>query len=87
MVECRHNDCINFENIDVSKGLCLISNQLVPFEGKACEKFEIKPKCKHCFNFKDSNDESIGTCVGLKDGEYWAFGERIATTCEGYKNK
>lgn len=84
MFDFRHSDCRNYENIDVKKGICLIDNGIVSFDYTSCERFKIKPKCKYCKNFGDVSSEGIGRCTGLEDKEYWALGERIAITCNGF---
>jgi len=83
-MDVKHSDCFNFENFDVVKGFCLINNGLVPYDEAACGSFIAKPKCKNCVNFKEPDDDLIGTCVGLSDSSYWASGDRIAVNCEGY---
>lgn len=87
MNNLKHNDCFNFENVDVAKGLCLLSNSLVPFDGNSCPRYQTKPKCKFCAKFNEPNPENIGICIGLKDSSYWTSGERLAIACEGYTAK
>lgn len=82
---CKHNDCINYECIDVTKGICLEDEQYVPFDGNSCPRFSPKSKCKYCSKFKKQNGEDLGICVGLEDGEHWISGEMIAITCHAYE--
>lgn len=81
----KHNDCENFCPIDVAKGICRLTDEFVFIESQTCGKFEQIPECKLCNNFKNPNQDNIGTCVGLKK-EYWTAGETRAALCEGYKN-
>ena len=85
MANCKHSDCINYENLDVTKGVCLLDEQFVPFDGEACPRFVKKPRCKFCKNYKDGAEEGLGSCVGLSDGQHWISGEMIAVTCEKYE--
>lgn len=36
MEKCKHSDCLNCESVDVMKGLCLLDEQFVPFDGDGC---------------------------------------------------
>ena len=82
---CKHSDCINYENVDVTKGICLIDEQFVPFDTEACNRFAAKPKCKNCKNYRNVTQEGLGICTGLEDGEHWISGELIAATCEKFE--
>lgn len=83
MEKCKHNDCLNCESVDVMKGLCLLSEQFVPFDGDGCPNFTKKPKCKFCRHYEPGEEEGMGTCNGL-GAPYWISGEMTAKTCEGY---
>lgn len=82
----KHNDCVNFCPIDVAKGICRLTNSMIFIDTNTCENFKEACKCRNCENFKNPNNDNIGTCVGLKK-ESWTFGELNALTCEGYKAK
>lgn len=83
MEKCKHNDCLNCESVDVMKGLCLLDEQFVPFDGDGCPRFVTKPKCKFCQHYEPGEEADMGTCKGLGD-PYWISGEMIAKTCESY---
>jgi len=80
----KHNDCANFSPIDVAKGICRLSNQMVFIDAAVCEKFNEVSKCKNCSSFKNPNKDNMGTCTGLKI-QSWTYGELNTVTCEGYK--
>ncbi len=80
----KHSNCLNFSPIDAAKGICRISNGFVNIDGETCTSFKLAPKCSNCENFKNVNEENIGTCIGLGD-HAWSFGELSAITCEGYE--
>lgn len=82
----NHSDCLNFTTIDVAKGICGITKEVVFIDTVVCEKYEKLPKCKHCKFFTNPNKDNIGTCTGLSK-EGWTQGELITVTCEGYITK
>ncbi|SFB31975.1 4-hydroxyphenylacetate decarboxylase small subunit [Acetitomaculum ruminis DSM 5522] len=79
----NHSDCENFAAIDVDKGICRLSGQLIKTDGDVCEKFEQIPKCRNCIYFKNEQSDGIGSCTGLKK-EYWIDGNYKASLCEAY---
>lgn len=80
----RHNDCSNFCFIDVAKGICRLTNEMVFIDTPVCANFKETCKCKNCANFKNPNKDNLGSCTGLKK-EAWTYGDLNAITCEGYK--
>lgn len=83
----KHCDCINYENVDVTKGMCLLDEGLVPFDAAVCPRFSKKPKCRYCAHYTEGETGGIGSCTGLSDGEHWISGEMTAVTCEGYEGR
>ncbi|MEG1255204.1 4-hydroxyphenylacetate decarboxylase small subunit [Clostridium sp.] len=83
-VNMKHNDCVNFSQIDVAKGICRLSNEMIFIDTPVCENFNEVSKCNNCANFKNPDKDNVGTCVGLKK-QSWTYGELNAVTCEGYK--
>ena len=79
----QHNDCRNFCSMDVAKGICRRSQEMVLIDSQACSCFVQMPKCKFCANY-DATDESTGVCKAEKS-EPWAYPEMIAVTCEMFK--
>lgn len=82
----KHNDCSNFCPVDVAKGICRVTNEMVFIDTPVCEKFTELAKCKNCACFKNPGSDNIGTCTGLKK-ESWTLGELNGTLCEGYCHK
>ena len=76
----RHNDCRNFCFVDVAKGLCRRTQELVLIDSDTCTHFERLPKCKFCAHYT-ANGDSTGVCKAEK-GEPWAYAEMIAVTCD-----
>jgi len=79
----NHSDCYNFIPIDVAKGICNINNKEILIDGSICSDFEALPKCKHCKNFTEPDENGMGICTGFADNA-WTFGELKVTTCEKY---
>lgn len=78
-----HSDCRNYCHVDVAKGMCRRTQDLVLIDDKSCECFVQLPKCKFCANYS-STGEGMGVCKAEK-GEPWAYPEMIAVTCEMFK--
>ncbi len=76
----HHNDCRNFCSVDVAKGLCRRTQELVLIDSDTCTHFVQLPKCKFCANYQ-ANGGDTGVCKAEK-GEPWAYPEMIAVTCE-----
>jgi 4-hydroxyphenylacetate decarboxylase small subunit len=82
-LELHHNDCRNFCNVDVAKGICRRTGQMVMVDGLACDAYQQLPKCKFCSNFADGA-EGLGACKAEKN-EPWAYPAMIAVTCEWFE--
>ena len=80
----RHNDCRNFCNLDVAKGICRRTQEVVLIDSTACSEYVQLPKCKFCANFSSGDQEGIGTC-NADASHPWAYPEMIAVTCEMFK--
>jgi 4-hydroxyphenylacetate decarboxylase small subunit len=79
----NHSGCENFAPVDVAKGICRLTGDLIPVDSAVCPKFSAIPKCAGCVNFRNPDKDGIGTCVGLQQ-EYWTAGNYNADLCEGY---
>lgn len=79
----HHNDCRNFCAVDVAKGICRRTNEMVLIDTPACDAFQALPKCKFCAEYA-GNGNGIGKCKAESD-EPWAYPEMIAVTCEWFK--
>ena len=80
----KHNDCLNFCNIDAAKGICRLTKNFIAIDGDVCEKFDLAPKCNNCENYHDENEQGIGVCKGLQK-EDWVYGNLNAITCKAHK--
>ena len=80
----KHSECENFVPVDVVKGICRLTNEMVLIDSQVCSRFEAIPKCRSCTFFKNPDKDGIGSCTGLQK-DYWTAGNYNAGLCEGYK--
>ena len=80
----RHNDCRNFCSLDVAKGICRRTQEVVLIDSATCSEYVQLPKCKFCAYFSYGVQEGIGTC-NADASQPWAYPEMIAVTCEMFK--
>jgi 4-hydroxyphenylacetate decarboxylase small subunit len=80
-----HSDCRNFCSMDVAKGLCRRTHELVLIDSEACAHFVQLPKCEFCAHYAGGSDH-IGVCKAEK-GEPWAYPDMIAVTCEMFASR
>ena len=74
---CR--DCEELVPVDVFKGICRHTNELVQVDMQACEAFSPVPKCKYCRHFTPGK-EHLGFCMGKTT----TYPDLIAKTCEDF---
>ncbi len=77
----KHNECENFCFVDVAKGICRLSGELVLIDTEVCGEFAVAPCCGNCEKF--TADKELGLCSGYGK-EYWTTAETRAVVCEGY---
>lgn len=84
--DLRHDDCRNCIPIDVAKGICNFTQEIVLIDHQVCSKFAELVKCKICSHFKKPDDKMIGICTGFNDS-YWTYGDLKAVTCAKFSRK
>ena len=82
----HHRDCRNFAAIDVVKGICHRSKDMVQADAEQCEKFDLMPKCKYCKSFKvDGKAPELGICeASSHEPKFMAYPDMVSVTCEHY---
>jgi 4-hydroxyphenylacetate decarboxylase small subunit len=80
----RHNDCRDFCSVDVAKGICRLTQEVVLIDSVVCSEYVQLPKCKFCAYFSTGDQEGIGTC-NAEASHPWAYPEMIAVTCEMFR--
>ncbi len=74
-----HLDCRNFAPVDVAKGICHRTKDLVMADTEACEHFARTAKCKFCRAF-EPHDAFLGTCTAVPTRPM-AYPDLAAVTC------
>jgi 4-hydroxyphenylacetate decarboxylase small subunit len=83
----NHRDCRNFAAVDVSKGICHRSKQLVAADDSACEQFDRIPKCVNCLEFAATATE-LGICnASSHEPKFFAYPDMVASTCDRYRER
>ncbi len=78
----RHMDCRNYAPLDVAKGICHRSKELVPADADHCEFFVATQKCKFCDHFVPGS-QYLGTC-GAVMSKPVTYPDLLAVTCEKF---
>ncbi len=76
----RHCDCQNYAPVDVVKGICHRTKNLIFGDETHCEHFAALAKCRICVHYSASPDEHLGICNADPD-KPWTYPDLIATTC------
>ncbi len=79
-----HRDCRNLAPVDVAKGVCHRTKDLVLVDTVACEHFEQVPRCGVCAAFASSTDPFLGTCTAVPSRPM-AYPDLLAITCEHFR--
>jgi len=80
--DLKHMDCRNYAAVDVAKGICHRTKELVLADAVHCEHFTSTQKCKFCVHFVASN-QYLGTC-GAVISKPMTYPDLITVTCENF---
>lgn len=85
----HHRDCRNFAAVDVAKGICHRTKNMVPADGDQCEECVATPKCKGCRNFTaDKVRVELGVCeASTATPKFFAYPDMVAQTCEMFREQ
>jgi len=84
-VEQPHRDCRNFAPLDVVKGICHLTEEIILAGTPSCFRFERLPRCHSCSHYKtDGVTMGVGEC-GASPQAFMAYGEMAASTCASYR--
>ena len=83
----NHRDCRNFAAIDVSKGICHRTKELVPADGEPCTECVPLRKCSNCLEFSATPGLiEMGVCGASRtEPKFFAYPDMVATTCGMYR--
>ncbi len=79
----KHSDCRNYAPVDVVKGICHRTKEMVAADAPHCEHYVQLNKCKFCARFTAAGEEFMGTCNADGAG-VWTYPDLIATTCADF---
>ena len=80
---CSHKTCRNYAPVDVVKGLCHLSKNLVDAASPSCDQCEALPLCKLCKHYTATSKEFVGSCSAQKT-PFFTYPDLVATTCEWF---
>jgi 4-hydroxyphenylacetate decarboxylase small subunit len=80
----KHCDCRNYAPVDVVKGICHRTKDVILGDEMQCEHYVQLNKCKHCGHFTASAEEFMGIC-NADPAKPWTYPDLITVTCEAFK--
>lgn len=78
----KHMDCRNFAALDVAKGICHRTKELVLADDEQCQQFVAIQKCKFCDHYIASG-EYLGVC-NADSRKPITYPDLITVTCEKF---
>lgn len=78
----KHMDCRNYVALDVAKGICHRTKELLLADADHCEHCVPVQKCKFCFHFAPGN-EYLGTCTAAPS-KPMTYPDLITVTCDKF---
>ncbi len=78
----KHMDCRNYAPVDVMKGICHRTKELVFADDTHCEHFIAIHKCKFCRYFTTTG-QYLGVCSAVPTSPI-TYPDLIAVTCENF---
>ncbi len=85
-MEMRHSDCRRYIPVDVAKGICRRTGELVNLDVPPCQELITLSKCKFCINYLSGEREELGTCTAEADHP-WTYPELVTTTCSWFQSR
>ena len=87
MEKLHHRDCRNFAPVDVAKGICHRTKEMVASDGDHCESCVATPKCRGCKNFTGDKERiELGVCeASTAVPKFFAYPDMVAVTCEWFQ--
>lgn len=81
-----HKDCRNLAPVDVFKGICHRTKQLIPLDGEACQEFVRMPRCGFCAKYEEQGRDYEGACTA-EDHRPMTYPDLAAVTCKWFEWK
>jgi 4-hydroxyphenylacetate decarboxylase small subunit len=80
----KHCDCRNYAPVDVVKGICHRTKELILGDDNQCEHYDQLNKCKYCGHYTAAKEEFMGTC-NADPAKPWTYPDLITVTCTSFK--
>ena len=80
----KHMHCRNYAPIDVVKGVCHVTKDVVQADDHACPSFDRLPRCSECGRYVAGRDEYAGVCTAAPDRPM-TYPDLVAVTCETFE--
>jgi hypothetical protein len=81
----KHCDCRNYAPVDVVKGICHRTKDLILGDEHQCEQYVRLNKCKFCGNFSASSEEEFMGICNAEPAKPWTYPDLITVTCDWFK--
>ncbi|MGV8121583.1 MAG: 4-hydroxyphenylacetate decarboxylase small subunit [Candidatus Xenobiia bacterium LiM19] len=79
-----HRYCRNYAPVDVAKGICHKSKELITADAEPCSHFEKMPRCMFCRNYRaEENKPRLGICKASAQA-FPAYEDMVAVTCQSF---
>ncbi len=78
----KHMDCRNYVALDVAKGICHRTKELVLADANHCEHCVPIQKCKFCVHFAPGN-QYLGNCTAVPS-QPMTYPDLITVTCDKF---
>ena len=82
----RNLDCRHYAPVDVVKGICHHSKEMVLADGPTCDRFERLPKCRDCQHYCSGQEAYLGTCRAVPSRPM-TYPDLSGVTCEWFNWK
>lgn len=79
----RHTDCRNYAPLDVAKGICHRTKEIVLADGDQCDHFVPTQKCKFCVYYV-STEPYFGNCYAVSNHPV-TYPDLITVTCQDFR--
>ena len=79
----KHIDCRNLAPLDVVKGICHRTKQVVLADDGGCEFFSPLPRCRICEKYSPGSDAALGACMAVAYQPF-TYAELSAVTCQDF---
>ena len=84
MAARRHIDCRNMAPLDVVKGVCHRSGEIVAADADACESVDELLRCRSCGHYAQGSDPWKGACRA-EPHHPMTYPDLAAVTCPWYE--